>query len=56
MAGGFVTYLYLLDPVSYESSPAYEYLGASIPTAIVAGVIYALVTLFFVRPAGKGGY
>lgn len=56
MVGGFFTYLYLLDPVSYESSPAYEYLGAAIPTAIVAGVIYALVTLIVVRPAGKGGY
>lgn len=56
MAAGVCTYLYLLNPVSYASNSPYDYLTASLPTAVVAGVIYAAVTLFFVKPAGKGGY
>ena len=56
MAAGFFTYLYLLNPVSYASHSPYDYLTASLPTAVVAGVVYALVTLLVVRPAGKGGY
>ncbi|MGL6210301.1 MAG: cytosine permease, partial [Paracoccaceae bacterium] len=56
MIGGFFTYLYLLNPVSYASNAPYDYLTASLPTAAVAGVIYAIVTLVVVKPAGKGGY
>ncbi len=56
MVAGFFTYLYLLNPVSYASNSPYDYLTASIPTAVVAGVVYALITLLVVKPAGKGGY
>jgi nucleobase:cation symporter-1, NCS1 family len=56
MAAGFGTYLYLLNPVSYASRTPYEVLTASLPTALVAGVVYLLVTLLVVKPAGKGGY
>lgn len=56
MVAGFATYLYLLNPVSYASSSPYEYLTASIPTALVGGIVYLVITLAVVKPAGKGGY
>jgi NCS1 family nucleobase:cation symporter-1 len=56
MVAGFVTYLYLLNPVSYASRAPYDWLTASLPTAAVAGVVYWLVTVFAVRRAGLGGY
>ena len=56
MAAGICTYLYFLNPVTYESRWPYEFLTASLPTAVVAAVTYALVTVLVVKPAGKGGY
>lgn len=56
MVAGCGTYLYLLNPLTYESRFPYEYTTASLPTVIVAGLVYLLVTLLIVRPAGKGGY
>lgn len=56
MAAGFFTYLYLLNPVSYASHSPYEYLTASLPTAFVGGLVYLILTLVIVKPAGKGDY
>lgn len=56
MIAGVLTYLYLLNPITYASRSPYEYVTASLPTALVAGVVFALVTALVVRPAGKGGY
>jgi nucleobase:cation symporter-1, NCS1 family len=56
MAAGFATYLYLLNPVTYASHWPYEHLTASLPTAFVGGSVYLVVTLLFVKPAGKGDY
>lgn len=56
MAAGVGTYLYLLNPISYASNPPYQYITASLPTAMVAGVVFAIVTLAVNRPAKKGGY
>jgi NCS1 family nucleobase:cation symporter-1 len=56
MAAGFGTYLYLLNPVSYASHSPYEFLTASLPTAVVAGIVYAVLTQVVNKPAGKGGY
>ncbi|MGB6907901.1 MAG: cytosine permease [Methyloceanibacter sp.] len=56
MAAGFGTYLYLLNPVSYASHTPYEYVTASLPTALVGGLVYLVVTLLVVKPAGKGDY
>jgi NCS1 family nucleobase:cation symporter-1 len=56
MAAGFFTYIYLLDPISYASRSPYEYLTASLPTAVVGGAVYWLVTVLVVRPARRGGY
>lgn len=56
MAGGCATYIGLLDPLTYESSGPYAFTTASLPSVLVAGLIYYVVTLCWVRPAGKGGY
>ena len=56
MAAGFGTYLYLLNPITYASHPPYEYLTASLPTALIGALVYVLATVLFVQPAGKGDY
>ena len=56
MAAGFATYLYLLNPISYASHAPYEYLTASLPTAVIGALVYVLATKLIVQPAGKGGY
>jgi nucleobase:cation symporter-1, NCS1 family len=56
MIAGCATYLYLLNPTSYASHAPYEYLTASLPTALVGALVYSIVTVLVVRPAGKGGY
>jgi nucleobase:cation symporter-1, NCS1 family len=56
MAAGFVTYVYLLNPLTYVSRSPYEILTASLPAAVAGGLIYLLVTLLLVKPAKKGGY
>lgn len=56
MVAGFFTYIYLLNPITYESNSPYEFVSAALPTAVVGGVVYLIVTLVLVKPAGKGGY
>ncbi len=56
MVAGFFTYIYLLDPLTYASNWPYEYMTAALPTALVGGVVYLLVTKFVVQPANRGGY
>ena len=56
MAAGCATYLWLLDPITYESAGPYAFLTASLPTVVVSGVVYLLATWVLVMPAGKGGY
>lgn len=56
MIAGCATYLYLLNPTSYASRAPYEYLTASLPTALMGALVYSAVTLLVVKPAGKGDY
>jgi NCS1 family nucleobase:cation symporter-1 len=56
MAVGFGCYIYLLNPMTYVSHAPYQYLTASLPTALVAAVVYWLVTKLVVMPAQRGGY
>jgi NCS1 family nucleobase:cation symporter-1 len=53
---GCATYIYLLNPVTYESHGPYRFVTASLPAALAAAVIYAAVTKLVVIPAGWGGY
>jgi nucleobase:cation symporter-1, NCS1 family len=56
MVVGFAAYNYLLNPISYASHSPYEYLTASLPTAVVAGFAYWVLTVVWIKPSGKGGY
>jgi NCS1 family nucleobase:cation symporter-1 len=55
-AAGVMTYLALLNPVTYESHGFFAYTTASVPSVVVGGAVYWLGTVLIVRPAGKGGY
>jgi NCS1 family nucleobase:cation symporter-1 len=56
LLAGAGTYIYLLDPILFVSRTPYEYLSASLPSALVAGIVYGLITKFVIMPAGLGGY
>jgi NCS1 family nucleobase:cation symporter-1 len=56
MVAGFFVYIYLLNPLTYVSRSPYEYLTASLPTAVIAGIVYLVLTKVLVQPAKKGGY
>jgi NCS1 family nucleobase:cation symporter-1 len=56
LAAGFVTYVYLLNPVTYAARDPFRFLSASIPSAVVAGSVFLVLTILVVRPAGRGGY
>jgi nucleobase:cation symporter-1, NCS1 family len=56
MAVGFVVYTWLLDPWTYASRWPYQYMTASLPTALASAVAYGLLTRWVVIPARRGGY
>ncbi len=56
MGVGLVAYIYLLDPLSYASRWPYQYLTASLPTALVSALVYWVATRRWVAPRGLGGY
>jgi hypothetical protein len=55
---------YLLDsheaqnrrPLTYESHGPFRLLTASLPAAFTSGLVYVVLTLWFVVPSGRGGY
>lgn len=53
---GAATYLYLLDPVTYESRAPFQYTTATIPALVIAGLVYWIGTKAVTAPLGKGGY
>jgi NCS1 family nucleobase:cation symporter-1 len=53
---GCGVYIYLLNPLTYASHGPYRILTASLPTALVSALTYALFTWLWVIPAGRGGY
>jgi NCS1 family nucleobase:cation symporter-1 len=55
LAAGCLTYVALLNPLSYDSTALYPYLTASLPSAAAAGLIYFLGSLIVMR-AGRGAY
>jgi NCS1 family nucleobase:cation symporter-1 len=55
LAAGCLTYVALLNPLSYESTALYPFLTASLPSAAAAAAAYYLSSLLVMR-AGRGGY
>ncbi len=56
LAAGFITYLSLLNPLTYESAWPYELTTASIPAAVIAALVYSFITVALNKRYGKGGY
>jgi NCS1 family nucleobase:cation symporter-1 len=56
MIAGVGTYLYLLNPQSYVIREPFSFIGASLPAAVAAALVYGLVTVLLVRRSGRGGY
>lgn len=56
LLAGFATYVYLLNPVTYAAHDPFKWVTASVPSAIVAAAVFAIVTVAVVRPSGRGGY
>jgi purine-cytosine permease-like protein len=46
----------LYDPVTMATAGLFRYCGATLPTVVVSGALYWLLTRLVVIPAGKGGY
>jgi NCS1 family nucleobase:cation symporter-1 len=55
LAAGCAAYIVLLNPLTYASWGPYRFLTASLPAALVAGLVHALGSRI-VRRAGRGGY
>ena len=55
LGAGCLTYIALLNPLSYDSTALYPYLTASLPAAAAAALAYLLGSLAVIR-AGRGGY
>lgn len=53
---GFVIYYWLLNPVTYAQHFPFKWISASVPTIIVTGFIYWVLTKFWIMRVGKGGY
>jgi NCS1 family nucleobase:cation symporter-1 len=55
LAAGCLTYIALLNPLSFGSAALYPYLTASLPSAAAAALAYYLASVAVIR-AGRGGY
>jgi NCS1 family nucleobase:cation symporter-1 len=51
LLAGVVTYLALLNPVTYSAAGAYRYLTASLPAAAIAGLCYVVISRLQSRKA-----
>jgi NCS1 family nucleobase:cation symporter-1 len=56
MAAGIAAYVYLLNPVTYDSRMPYPLVSASVLSAVLAGAVFWGLTRLFVKPSGQGGY
>ena len=53
---GIALYIYLLNPLTYESHGLYRFLTASLPTTLLSALVYIAITRLIVAPAGRGDY
>lgn len=62
VAAGMVLYYFLLNPLDYtmaltvNGTPVFQWITASIPSLLVTGVVYWILTRLVVIPMKKGGY
>lgn len=56
MIAGCATYIYLLNPLTYESHGPFRFLTASLPAVVVAASVFVALTILFIVPAKRGAY
>ncbi len=56
LGAGCAVYVYLLNPISYESHGPFRWLTASLPAAFASGLLFVILTRGFVAPRRRGGY
>lgn len=56
MVVGCAVYVVFLNPITYVSHGPFRVLTASLPSAAAAGLLYWMLTVAVVIPAGRGGY
>ena len=56
MIVGFITYVYLLNPVTYVSNGLFKYTSASLPAIFVSGAVYYVVSKVFIVKSRIGDY
>ena len=54
LGGAGAMYLTLFDPVSLKIHPLFRYVGAGIPTIIVAGLVYLISMRLIGRVVSRG--
>jgi NCS1 family nucleobase:cation symporter-1 len=53
---GFITYVYLLNPVTFVSHGCFKYTSASLPAILISAGAYYLASKLYVLKAGIGDY
>lgn len=53
---GFVVYVLMLNPNTYETSSVFAFLTASIPAAVISGALHTVLTMAVRRGRSWGGY
>ena len=53
---GAGTYVLLYNPQTLDTHPAFNWLTASVPAVVVAGIVHVVLTSVLNRRAGRGGY
>ena len=56
LAAGAIVYTLLLHPITYVPSAVFPYTTASIPSCLVGGLVYWVLTKTITQPRGLGGY
>lgn len=56
LAVGCVVYVYLLNPITFESHGPFRLVTASLPAAFISGLVYTIITVVWVAPTAIGGY
>ncbi len=56
MGAGVAVYAALFNPVSLWNSAPFRYTSATVPSLVVAALVYFVLTQLWVKRVGKGGY
>ncbi|MGQ1839746.1 purine-cytosine permease family protein [Kocuria turfanensis] len=56
VAAGAGFYLWLYNPITLDTHPVFSVITASLPTALVSGLVYAVLAVLLYRRRGTGGF